>query len=367
MMKNKVQILILCVLSVLWLCGCGAEITSKTIVLPEGSDEENKSAGIEIRDIQEYIWEIALWHNPEEEDIRQADISPDGEHVSYRLTYHRHTERYEELFMADALEDGERQITEQKVRWQIRAYSDDEERLRWAWSGNGEKLVVWGALPGMFARDGLRVYDMDLKYNDGIYCIDELSFEKKNLYDRKLFPNQDASMIYVVEEVDRQEVESAFGYEVSDTYYWHYILDMNADQCFKMGYKTADEIQPIQCTDEGLLAKNGEGVVSIYRDIYNLSEKEDLFQLAAADAQVCMCSNGDHIFVLETDANGAQIVLRGIRIEDGEVQGQQILYKGSVSGDAKAVIGPGDDSILIWSSETLEDNQCLVRITELKY
>ena len=87
MRENIIRTGMILIAAGIWLCGCGRQETSKTIILPEKTEDRDIHSGIDVRNIEEYMFEGGIrsvtWKKDSKEEL--CVILDGGELLEYRI------------------------------------------------------------------------------------------------------------------------------------------------------------------------------------------------------------------------------------------------------------------------------------------
>lgn len=392
-------------LTISLLCGCGMKEVSKTIVLPEENREEAENGSIEIKDIHEYTYEgngnelgYIAWDQEDEDSlwiVRDAGADT-GMHAYYAQKIDMDTKEILENILLDEREISNGQIapggkyisfetweesmiglvifkTSEQEATVLREWEDATEMPCYAWSGDGTKFFSW--TDGNYCKQNpyqdWSICRYDMETGEKI----EIQFEGNEYFWRTVVPNRDGSKVYITENgmeqsrntLDMVMEENSAEDGTARTVALHRILDMNTQEICNLGDQLTEMAFPMFDTEAGLIAKDRDDHIVLYQDLTTSPAKKDLLTLDYMNAEVFACEQGDHIFLVEGDQDNRYMQVVGMQIEDGEVTGQQVLYKGIAGNDATVAIHPMDHAVAIQSSDYIENDRWRITITVLEY
>lgn len=381
-----------CMLIVILLCGCEEQEITKTVPLSNETEEE--AEGIDVKNIQEYIYEgnviditwseeaagklclikglenrgILQWVDVyqktvseeivfEESMIGYVKTAPGGRFIAYE----HEAEEFRELIVYE-VESGEKEA--------VMTWNDWSTIYRMEWSDDGTKLLVWTDIEESGE-------NQDIGGERIMYCYDMESEEKLSSQVRipvngkmwrGMYPNEDASRVFIdeeyyTEEYDWGEENTEFENEELEGDGEDYISELKAKEknwLVDMETKEVREVDiartnigiPIKYTKRGLFGID-EGKLWLAREPLGQVSGKRLLETKEED--VCICENGDHIFLIEKEEGTGYLQVTGILLEDGEIKEYQVLYKG-VDGNFempffKTFIGKDDHELVICSIE----------------
>ncbi|MDE6203082.1 MAG: hypothetical protein K2G19_06340 [Lachnospiraceae bacterium] len=401
-------------------CGCGAEEQDRTVVLPPLENHVIDLEKFRIDHIQQYIGSgyaenvlCLAWGDPgtdmlcllkkedggyiyqaidtgddtvlssifvDDRSLANVSIAPGGGYLSYEV------------------QDGEEMklivFCPGQKTWQIlHRWEGSEETFSYIWSDDGTMLFSWqnGDTGDAYKEWQVTRYEMEADPKDGFQCI-VVRFQMKGNGPawRSVCPNADGSEIYVREQL------STFGSSMSnewengvDGVYTNYDVESNMTAAEVMGESphtcnwmllpdtvTAEAlpeysetaVYPVRYTQAGLFVQEENGDLYLIRDIRSQPVKTKLIsgKAGAYDPSPCVCVNGDHVFLMEW-INYSMYQISGVHIVDGKADGQPVvLYKDNYESLNQIKI-VGDQAVVFWGDEFLENNGYRYKVTVLRY
>lgn len=408
--KGIKQVIALIVAGLL-LCGCAGQETSKTIVLPKETEDAEDNAGIDVRDIKEYSFEGSVYAMTWKRDSREeiCVLRDQGGGLGYQtMNIYQGTESdivvFEErpvsvsqiapggqCVLYETFDNGMIQLilyrvqTGEKLVIHERERDDSAEAYYFKWSGDGTRFFVWpdGNYSG---QNAVQTYP--------ICRYDALSGEKTEIMMegtenawRQVIPNEDGSKVYMREEYpDNEGNASVFSEEWLELYRIEntelgtgaayadgyessipgrsWVLEMETAAIREIDGENGDILNLIRYTDQGVIGRNEE-------EVWMMAEPLSEFQkeriLMTDCEKVCVCGKGDHIFLLDRESGTDTMQIMGIKVQDGEIVGRQVLYKGINGYCAGAEVGADDGELIVQTIEYLENGNSLAQVTVLEY
>ncbi len=408
--KGIKQVIALIVAGLL-LCGCAGQETSKTIVLPKETEDTENNAGIDVRDIKEYSFEGSVYAMTWKRDSREeiCVLRDQGGGLGYQtMNIYQGTESdivvFEErpvsvsqiapggqCVLYETFDNGMIQLilyrvqTGEKLVIHERERDDSAEAYYFKWSGDGTRFFVWpdGNYSG---QNAVQMYP--------ICRYDALSGEKTEIMMegtenawRQVIPNEDGSKVYIREEYpDKEGNASVFSEEWLELYRIEntelgtgaayadgyespipgrsWVLEMETAAIREIDGENGDIPNLIRYTDQGVIGRNEE-------EVWMMAEPLSEFQkeriLMTDCEKVCVCGKGDHIFLLDRESGTDTMQIMGIKVQDGEIVGRQVLYKGINGYCAGAEVGADDGELIVQTIEYLENGNSLAQVTVLEY
>lgn len=383
------------------LSGCGTGGQDRTIVLPSLENQVMDSEKFRIDHIQQYIGSgyaenvICLaWGDPgtdmlyllkkvdgqylyqtidtgedtvlssifvDDRFLTNVSIAPGGEYLSYEV------------------QDGEEMnlivlCPGQETRQILHRWEDPEETFSYVWSDDGTMLFSWqnGDAGDIYEEWQVTRYEMEADPEEGLRSI-VVQFQMKSSGRawRSVCPNADGSEIYVREQL------STFGSSMSDegengvdeslnAYNWLLLPNTVTVEALPEYSKTP--VYPVRYTQAGLFVQEESGDLYLIGDIRSPLVKTKLLSgnEGSYDPVPYVCINGDHVFLMEW-INYSMYQISGVRIVDGEADGQPIvLYKDNYESLNQIKI-VGDQAVVFWGEEFLENNGYRYKVTVLRY
>lgn len=392
----------------IWLCGCGRQETSKTIILPEKTEDRDIHSGIDVRNIEEYTFEGGIrsvtWKKDSKEEL--CVLLDDGEFLEYRIMnvyadtvsegviFEERPVGMAELapggqyILYEAVIDNMVQLTlyrtetgEKQVIWE---WEDSSERFLFKWCGNGTKFVAW--------QD--KDYDEQAAYSDYLICRHDAQTGEKTevvmngdgYMRRQVFPNEDGSKVYVREGymseneaviteerlgemygiTDADMAENAVGTEGYEqpSQARSRLVDMDTSKIEELDEGKAGIAYPVRYANQGVIGTNGN---EVWLAAAPLGQSEKKKVLTANRKDICICKEGDHIFLADWDQGTTSFQIMGIRLQDGEIVGRQILYRNTGGAYAGMLAGENDQELIIYTSEYTKRGKRNVQMTVLEY
>lgn len=387
--KRKYGIVILggiLLAAVLSSCGVGGQ--DKIVVLPPLENQVTDSEKFRIDHIQQYIGggyaENVLclaWGDPgtdmlyllKQEDVgyvyqaidtredtvlssifvddrllANVSIAPGGEYLSYEV---QNGEEMNLIVLCPS--QGIRQILH---RWE-----DQEETFSYIWSDNGTMLFSWqnGDTGDTYKEWQVTRYEMETDPEEGFgYIVVSFQMKGNGHAWRIVCPNADGSEICV------REQASALGSSMS--YNWLLLPDTAAVEELPEYSKTP--ACPIRYTQAGLFVQEESGDIYLIEDIRSQPVKTKLISgnEGAYDPFTYVCANGDHMFLVEW-VNHSMYQISGVRIVDGKVDGQPVALYNDNYESLNQIKIVGDQAVVFWGEEFLENNGYRYKVTVLRY
>ena len=125
---------------------------------------------------------------------------------------------------------------------------------------------------------------------------------------------------------------------------------------------------PVRYTQAGLFVQEESGDVYLIKDIRSQPVKTKLISgnAGAYDPFVCVCANGDHMFLMEW-VNYSMYQISGVRIVDGKVDGQPVVLYNDNYESMNGIKIVSDQAVVFWGEEFLENNGYRYKVTVLRY
>lgn len=405
------------------LCGCSQKEIVKTISLPEKKHTERDSQGINIQSIKEYSYEGHTedqlwleWGNPDSDtvymleygdkgytyqkiDIRtkktvsetfvddrmifNVQIAPGGRYISYEAETAAGATPELMLFLAD---EGKRIV--------LREWDECLQGFSYVWSDDGTRLFSWqNGDDYAFLPDNnwsVTCYDMETLNKDskGTLFVEkrEIVMDGDSYAWRHVLPNADGSKVYVREEyetfsdskngeyldnpsakekmmqennVEKEPTETKNRQKPANN--WILIPD-NLEKK-KVEEYAKEPICPVKYTKKGLYFQDEAGKLYLVENIEKPSAAE-LFSVSSKE--ICICSEGDHLFFVEWTDSMQTLQLSGVRMDGIKPTAKQILYKKNCEG-ADYYVAADDSALVLKEYGYLENDKNFYHITELRY
>lgn len=407
--KEKRRFLAILIVTGVLLGGCETKEISKTVILPKETEDDGNGSGINVKNIKEHTYEgdvlsmtwkedlpgeicvlygqgggwmyqtMDVYQNETKESafldefsVGFAKISPGGKYIICEVI----NGSAMQLFLYRT-ETGEKQL--------ICEWEDSSGIFMYEWSGDGTKFFVW--------QDG-NDYGQDLYENWSICRYDAESGEKAEILMegnggawRTVLPNDDGSKAYVREEYIDENCDVVMSmYEGTLNKYRiaeenvEYDVSVEEDRqtaasrswVVDMGIGEARELEnekmivsgPIKYTRQGVFGREGDEIWLLQEP---LGETEKKRILTTDCDEICICGNGDHIFLMDWDMDPDYLQVTGVRMQDGEVAGRQVLYKNIYGSYDTVFVGQDDSELIIQTEEYLSKGECLKRVAVLEY
>lgn len=370
------------------LSGCGAGEQDKTIILPPLEDQVTDSEKFRIDHIQQYIGSgytenvICLaWGDPgtdmlyllkkedgryvyqaidtredtvlssvfvDDRSLANASIAPGGGYLSYEV---QDGEKMNLIVLCPS--QGTRQILH---RWE-----DQDETFSYIWSDDGTMLFSWqnGDTGDTYKEWQVTRYKMEAAPEDSFRCI-MVQFQMKGNGRawRNVCPNADGTEIYVREQL------STFGSSMS--YNWLILSDTATVEALPEYSKTP--VCPIRYTQAGLFVQEESGDIYLIGNIRSQPIKTKLISGNEGDYDPLpyVCANGDHMFLMEW-VNYSMYQISGVRIVDGEADGQPVVLYNDNYESLNQIKIVRDQAVVFWGEESLENNGYRYKVTVLRY
>ena len=202
-------------------------------------------------------------------------------------------------------------------------------------------------------------YEMENDPEDG-FGYTAVSFQMKGNGPawRNVCPNADGTEIYV------REQPGTFDNTMS--YNWLLLPATATVEALPEYSKTP--ACPVRYTQAGLFIQEENGDVYLIKDIRSQPVKTKLISGNAGtyDPFVCVCANGDHMFLMEW-VNYSMYQISGVRIVDGKVDGQPVVLYNDNYESVNGIKIVSDQAVVFWGEEFLENNGYRYKVTVLRY
>lgn len=403
------------------MAGCKAPDQTRTILLPPLENMDESPGRIKIEQILDYTWDgtqeslvypaFGMSEYPilyllvrdvdnshrcltidmerdvimkdifvDEADLFNIHFAPGGRYFSCE----RIVDHINQLVLF-SLEDGSSQVL-----WELEgAYS-------YVWSADGTCLFTWQDGDGYDPYADWQVVRYEI--SDGteeVFKVQREEFQMKGsgYAVRSVLPNGDGSEIYVREEFNpvmmSDEEKARVGMDkgmdfydagVSATIGTDSEIQMDGeplpannwlirmDEMTMVSLKEFSQVPllPVKYTQAGLFVRESGGLLCLIEDIGGQPKRTELFQTEGMD--VCVCENGDHVFLAEW-INPGTYQVSGARVLEGEALGRQILYRNSLDTvDNISVVG--DHTVMFHSLEysgNSKEDRYYLKIVSLEY
>ncbi len=404
MRENIIRTGMILIAAGIWLCGCGRQETSKTIILPEKTEDRDIHSGIDVRNIEEYTFEGGIrsvtWKKDSKEEL--CVILDGGELLEYRIMnvyadtmsegviFEEHPVGMAELapggqyILYEAVIDNLVQLTlyrtETGEKQVVREWEDSSERFLFKWCGDGTRFVAW--------QD--KDYDGQAAYSDYLICRHdaqtgektEVAMNEDGYMWRQVFPNEDGSKVYVRESymseneaaISEDRLEEMYGITDADTAETEgyeqpsqarsRLVDMDTLKVEELDEEKAGIAYPARYANQGVIGINGN---EVWLAAAPLGQSEKKKILTANRKDICICKEGDHIFLADWDQETTYFQIMGIRLRDGEIVGRQILYRNTGGVYAGMLAGENDQELIIHTSEYTKRGERNTQMTVLEY
>lgn len=396
-----------CLSVIMLLCGCEEQESTKTILLP---DETEEAAGFDVKNIQEYTYEGGImditWTGDtagnlclikeaenrgifqrvdvyqktvseevvfEEGMIGYVRIAPGGKYIAYEHP----VEENRELILYE-VETGRKETV---MTWNIGSSIYTME-----WSGDGTRLFVWTDVEETGQNQNVEgeriVYCFDLESESGEKTAGQVRIPVNGRMWKGMFPNEDGSRVFIEEEYYGWEEEESSAYlgmtadagkaegnlNPEEVRARNWLVDVEKGEAVEVDIAKMNIRTPVKYTDLGLFGTD-ENKLWLAREPLGQVSGKHLLEEKYEDIRIC--DRGDHIFLIEKEENSNYFQVTGIMLEDGEIQEYQVLYKG-IYGDfeqtfIEAFIGMEDHELVLRSVEYGEDEQWRLNIKVLEY
>lgn len=406
MRENIIRTGMILIAAGIWLCGCGRQETSKTIILPEKTEDRDIHSGIDVRNIEEYTFEGGIrsvtWKKDSKEEL--CVILDGGELLEYRIMnvyadtmsegviFEEHPVGMAELapggqyILYEAVIDNLVQLTlyrtETGEKQVVREWEDSSERFLFKWCGDGTRFVAW--------QD--KDYDGQAAYSDYLICRHdaqtgektEVVLNEDGYMWRQVIPNEDGSKVYVREShmseneavisedrlgegetygITDANTEETEGYE-QPSQARSRLVDMDTLKVEELDEEKAGIAYPARYANQGVIGINGN---EVWLAAAPLGQSEKKKILTANRKDICICKEGDHIFLADWDQETTCFQIMGIRLRDGEIVGRQILYRNTGGVYAGMLAGENDQELIIHTSEYTKRGERNTQMTVLEY
>lgn len=284
----------------------------------------------------------------DDRSLANVSIAPGGEYLSYEVQ-----DGEEMTLIVLCPSQGTRQILH---RWR-----EQEESFSYIWSDDGTMLFSWqnGDSGDTYKEWQVTRYEMETESEDG-FGYTAVSFQMKGNGPawRNVCPNADGTEIYV------REQPGTFDNTMS--YNWLLLPDTATVEALPEYSKTP--ACPVRYTQAGLFVQEESGDVYLIKDIRSQPVKTKLISgnAGAYDPFVCVCANGDHMFLMEW-VNYSMYQISGVRIVDGKVDGQPVVLYNDNYESMNGIKIVSDQEVVFWGEEFLENNGYRYKVTVLRY
>lgn len=407
--KGKRRFLAILIITGVLLGGCGTKEISKTVILPKETADDGNGSGINVKNIKEHTYEGDILSMTWEEDLPGGIcvLFDKGGGWEYQVmdVYQKETlesSLLDEFFVGFArISPGGKYIISEVIndsvvqlflyrtgtgeKQLICEWENSSEIFMYEWSGDGTKFFVW--------QDG-NDYGQDPYENWSICRYDAESGEKAEILMegnggawRTVLPNDDGSKAYVREEyidencdvimnmyegtlnkykvtAENTEYDASTGEDEQTAASRSWVADMETGEARELEDEKMIVSGPIKYTRQGVFGKEGDGIWLLQEP---LGEKEKKRILTTDCDEICVCENGDHIFLMDWDMDPDYLQVTGVRMQDGEVAGRQVLYKNIYGSYDTVLVGQDDSELIIQTEEYLSKEECLKRVAVLEY
>lgn len=398
--------------------GCGYREQDKTIVLPTTEYQMADSGKFRIDHIQEYAGRgdsgevlcmalgepgtdtLYLLKKEQESYLYQTiDISEDTVRSSILM---------EERAMANIrIAPGGRYLSyevqegdetslvvffpAQGTRLVLHIWEDPEEIFSYVWSDDGTKLFSWQSGDTGNPHEEWQVTRYGMETGpDGSFQSTAVQFQMRGNGRawRSVLPNADGSEVYVRDQVsvfsdslweEREmgeegdqarsgsgtNIEAAWG-EGQDTGNW--LLFPDTARAMELPEYSEESVYPVRYTPAGLFIQEENGTLYLIRDIRSQPVKKELASgnPGSFDPVPYVCANGDHVFLMEW-INYSMYQIRGLRILDGEADGQPVvLYRDNYESMVQLTVVE-DQAVVFWGDEYSGNGAYRYKVTILEY
>ncbi len=406
--KGIKQVIALIVAGLL-LCGCAGQETSKTIVLPKETEDAENNAGIDVRDIKEYSFEGSVYAMTWKRDSREeiCVLRDQGEGLGYQtVNIYQGTESEIVVFeerpvsvsqiapggqcvLYETFDNDMIQLILYRVqtgeKLVIHERDGSMETCCFSWSGDGTRFFVWpdGDYSG---QNTVHMYPI-CRYDALSGEKTEIMLEGTENARRQAVPNEDGSKVYVQEEYPDEEGNmSIFSEEWMDLYRIEnteletdagyidgyepqlpgrsWVVDMDTSEVTELDAEKLGITYPIKYMKQGLVGRIGEVVWYLAEPLAD-TEKKRILTTGCKDIRIC--GEGDHIFLIDWESGTGTLQVTGIQMQDGEVAGRQVLYKGIHGLYVEADVGQDDSELFIQTLDFTKNGGDMTRVTVLEY
>lgn len=393
----------------LLLCGCAGQETSKTIVLPKETEDAENNAGIDVRDIKEYSFEGSVysmtWKKESREEI--CVLRDQGEGLGYQtMNIYQGTESDIAVFeerpvsvsqlapggqyvLYETFDNNMIQLILYRVqtgeKLVIHERDGSMDTCCFRWSGDGTRFFVWpdGNYSG---QNAVQMYPI-CRYDALSGEKTEIMLEGTENARRQAVPNEDGSKVYVQEEYPDEEGNmSIFSEEWMDLYRIEnteletdagyidgyepqlpgrsLVVDMDTSEVTELDAEKLGITYPIKYMKQGLVGRIREEVWYLAEPLAD-TEKKRILTTGCKDIRIC--GEGDHIFLIGWESGTGTLQVTGIQMQDGEVAGRQVLYKGIHGLYVEAEVGQDDSELIIQTLDFTKNGGDMTRVTVLEY
>ena len=370
------------------LSGCGVGEQEKTIVLPPLEKQVMDSEKFRFDHIQQYIGSgyaenvISLAWGDVGTDMLCLVKKEDGRYV-YQVIDTREDTVLSSVFvdgrsLANVLiapgggylsyevQDGEEMALavlcpSQGTRHILHRWREQEENFSYIWSDDGTMLFSWqnGDSGDTYKEWQVTRYEMETEPEDGFgYTGGSFQMKGNGPAWRNVCPNADGTEIYVREQIGT--------FDNTMSYNWLLLPDTATMETLPEYSKTP--ACPVRYTQAGLFVQEESGDVYLIKDIRSKPVKTKLISGSAGtyDPFVCVCANGDHMFLMEW-VNYSMYQISGVRIVDGKVDGQPVVLYNDNYESMNGIKIVSDQAVVFLGEEFLENNGYRYKVTVLRY
>ncbi len=420
---RPVRLVCICLAAGAMLCGCSRQETTKTISLPEVKQQEKGIPGIIINNIREYVYDghsedhlqlsfgergadavYLLRYGEKGYTYRKIDINtkktinetfvdertlfniqiaPGGRYFSYEAETKANAPELV-LFLA---EEGRSVV--------LRKWTECLQGFSYVWSDDGTKLFSWqDGEDYAFLPDNdwsVTCYDMESLQEDdeGRLSIEKTVIQMKGggYAWRHVLPNADGSKVYVRVEYetfsDSKKGESMqrnaerekmmqennvnkedWGNEGEKKAAENWLLLPDSHEKKKVEEYAKEPVCPVKYTTKGLYYQSEDGKLFLAENIEEKPSVTELF--SATNPEICICSEGDHLFFIEWTDDMQTLQLSGVRMDGAKPTAKQVLYKEKCESAAYSVTAD-DSAVILKVHEYLGEDKYAFKITKLGY
>lgn len=387
--------------------GCQSREQTKTLVLPSLEDQTMDLEKLRISSIREYVG------SGREEDRMCLEwgeqgnllylVRMEGENCLYETVDTRTGEVVSSVRLDDRgksmgnvsvapggkcvcyeMEDGEGMelaafFPEKGIRVTLHAWEDSEETFSYVWSDDGKRLFSWqnGDTKDPYADWSVTGYDLTgaaVVEGDSHFHGQKWEFALKGQGRswRIVLPDAEGTEIYVREQFRtfngfQDDEGEAGGMTVPEASNW--LLLPDTATMTKLQDYSQDSVYPVKYTAAGLFYQDADGTLRLVEDIRSGLPAGKV--LIPGDSEryapiPCICENGDHIFLVEW-LEPSVYQISGIRISDGEVDGEPVvLYRDNYDSLVRIAVR-SDRVVTFWGRETPEEERYHYKVTVLEY
>lgn len=351
----------------------------------------------------------------EDRIMLQIRIAPGGQYLSYEAW----EEETAELIVF-CPRQGSRKI--------LHMWNSNEEGFDYVWSADGTKLFTWQYTVGESAYRDWQVTRYGIESGpDGSLQVEKAQFQMEGHGDgdRVILPNADGSQVYVREQFytyddsgaeekkringqsDRTEninqdidryvtyvtgasaaaeigfdvlymaqgkegspwsnanINDGDEYETVDTCNW--LLLPDEARKLELEEYSPGAVFPLRLTPAGLFFQDKDGTLCLVEDLEHPMVKELLsVSMEPMSPVLCICENGDHIFLTEC-INNTIYEVSGVQLVDGKLNGDPVVLYRDNYENLDSIETLFDRALVLWGGGFWDKNWYNYKITTLEY